>query len=267
MDKMAIVSFRKHGAVILREVFKDWVEILRKGVAKNMQTPGPHVRVYKGDNPAEGSGKFFGDYCNWQRIPEYSDFIFNSRIGEMASQLMGSKTVRLFHEHVLVKEAKTELVTPWHQDQPYYCVEASQNISFWIPLDDVPRERSPEFVAGSHGWGKFFSPERFNGRPLNKGDDLEKMPDIEANRSNYDILSWELSIGDAIAFDFSTVHGAPSNKSTSNSRRAFSLRLVGDEARFKRTPGYVSSPPFTDIQLKNGALLDEVSFPELYRTE
>ena len=34
MDKMAIVSFREHGAVILREVFKDWVEILRKGVAK-----------------------------------------------------------------------------------------------------------------------------------------------------------------------------------------------------------------------------------------
>ena len=53
MNKMAIVSFRKYGVVILRGVFKGWVEILRKGVAKNMQTPGPHVRVYKGDNPAD----------------------------------------------------------------------------------------------------------------------------------------------------------------------------------------------------------------------
>ena len=177
---------------------------------------------------------------------------------------MGSKTARLFHEHVLVKEAMSDVVTPWHQDQPYYCVEAVKNVSFWIPLDDVPRERSPEFVGGSHRWGRCFRPERFNGQPLNENDDLEKMPDINANRSNYDLLGWRLSIGDAIAFNFGTVHGAPSNTSPSSSRRAFSLRLVGDGALFNRVPGRVSSPPFNDVKLKNGAALDGDQFPELY---
>ena len=267
MDKMVIKYLREHGAVVLRGVFKEWIETLRKGVAKNMKVPGPDAKIYKGDVTINEGGQFFGDYCNWKRIPEYSDFIFNSRIGEMASHLMGSKTVRLFHEHVLVKEATTDVITPWHQDQPYYCVEASQNISFWIPLDDVPRKRSPEFVAGSHGWGKIFSPERFNGQPLNEEDDLEKMPDIDANRSKYDILGWELSIGDAIAFDFRTVHGAPANTSVSRRRRAFSLRLVGDGARFNRVHGRISSPPFKNVQIKRGEVLGGDVFPELYRTE
>ena len=265
MDKAVVKSFRERGAVVLRDVFKEWIEPLRNGVAKNMEAPGPDVRIYKGGDTIDGDGQFFGDYCNWQRIPEYGDFIFNSSIGEMALQLMGSKTTRLFHEHVLVKEAKTDVVTPWHQDEPYYCVDAPQNVSVWIPLDDVPRERSPEFVAGSHNWGRCFQPERFNGQPLNENDDLEKMPDINADRSNYDLLGWALSIGDAVAFNFRTVHGAPANISPSSSRRAFSLRLVGDGALFSRVPGRVSSPPFNDVELKDGAPLVGDQFPELYR--
>ena len=100
MDKAVVKSFKEHGVAVLRDVFKEWIETLRNGVAKNMEAPGPDVRVYKGDDATEGEGQFFGDYCNWHRIPEYSDFIFKSSIGEMASQLMGSKTTRLFHEHV-----------------------------------------------------------------------------------------------------------------------------------------------------------------------
>ena len=33
--------------------------------------------------------------------------------------------VRLFHDHLLVKEAGSAEPSPWHQDQPYYCVDGS----------------------------------------------------------------------------------------------------------------------------------------------
>ncbi len=74
---------------------------------------------------------------------------------------MGSRTARIFHEHVLVKEPGTREVSPWHQDQPYYCVDGEQVLSIWLPLDPVPRSVSPEFVAGSHLWGKLFTPRKF----------------------------------------------------------------------------------------------------------
>ena len=34
---------------------------------------------------------FYDDYCNWNRIEEYKDFIFNSNIAKIAAQLMKSK--------------------------------------------------------------------------------------------------------------------------------------------------------------------------------
>jgi ectoine hydroxylase-related dioxygenase (phytanoyl-CoA dioxygenase family) len=64
--------------------------------------------------------------------------------------------MRIFHEHVLVKEPKTSESTSWHHDQPYYCVDGEQVCSIWLPLDPVPKESGLEFVAGSHLLGKMF---------------------------------------------------------------------------------------------------------------
>jgi ectoine hydroxylase-related dioxygenase (phytanoyl-CoA dioxygenase family) len=47
---------------------------------------------------------------------------------------------------------------------------------------------------------------------------------------------------DAVAFNFRTLHGARGN-TTANRRRAFSLRLVGEDARYVERPGR-TSPPF-----------------------
>lgn len=253
-------SFARDGACVLRGVFGEWVETLRAGVARNMAEPGPDAKIYAGKT---GAGRFFGDYCNWARIAEYRQFIFTSPAAAIGRQLMGSKTVRLFHEHVLVKEASADVATPWHQDQPYYCVDGRQTVSLWVPLDRVPRERTLEFVAGSHRWGKYFRPQRFNGAALNDNDGLEPVPDIDGRRGDYTILGWALEPGDAVAFSYLTLHGAPANSSPTEQRRAFSLRLVGDDVRYARRDGIVTSPPFRGVTLAHGALMDAPEFPVL----
>ena len=86
-----IEAFRSNGACVLRGYFKDWVETLRAGIARNMAEPSADVKIYQGQN---GSGRFFGDYCNWDRIPEYKDFIVHSKAAAIGRELMGSKTVR-----------------------------------------------------------------------------------------------------------------------------------------------------------------------------
>jgi len=252
-------TYRDDGVVVLRGVFIDWVDTLRAGVERNMASPSPLERTYR---PDDGSAPFFQDYCSWQRIPEYHDFVFKSPAGAIAARLMGSKTARFFHEHILVKEPGTSMVTPWHQDQPYYCVDGRQSVSFWTPLDPVTREVVMECVVGSHRWGKDFRPTRFNGTPLYAQDDFETLPDIEAQRADLKIVGWDVAPGDAIAFSFRTVHGAPANQSARR-RRVFSARWVGDDAVFAERGGK-TSPPFPELRLRHGAPLEAVEFPVVF---
>lgn len=260
IDQQHIDEFQANGVTVLRGVFSDWMETLRAGIKANMAAPSSHARIYQGE---EGSGRFFGDYCNWARFPDYQDFIFNSNAAAIAAALMQSQTVQLFHEHVLVKEAATSVPTPWHQDAPYYCVSSTKTVSLWIPLDDVPRETTLEFVAGSHQWGKMYRPQRFDGSALNENDGLDELPDIDGNRNDFEILGWAVSPGDAIAFDYRSIHGAPANPNPNAQRRAFSLRLVGDDTHFVRHDGQVTSPPFPDVTLRHGDRLQGAEFPIL----
>ena len=67
---------------------------------------------------------------------------------------MRSATVRLYHDHVLVKEPGTRTTTPWHQDQPYYNIDGRQNVSMWMPLDPVAaRARSSSSPARTSARG------------------------------------------------------------------------------------------------------------------
>jgi len=251
-----VEAFRRDGAVPLYGLFTDWVETLRRGVDANIAAPSAIARIYDDD----AGRRFFGDYCSWDRIPEYRDFLFESPAAEVTAALMGSASARLFHEHVLVKEPGTSIATPWHQDQPYYCVEGAMTCSLWLVLDPVPRETTLEFVKGSHAWGKYFAPERFNKTPLYGDTDFEPLPDIDAHRDDYEILGWPLRPGDAVAFSFRTVHGAPPNRSLESRRRAFSSRWVGDDATFAVRPG-MTSPPFPDVRLADGDPLEAPEFP------
>ena len=61
-----INEFREQGVTVLKGVFSDWVDVLRKGVDANMADPDPNARIYTGK---DGGGRFFVDYCNWGASP------------------------------------------------------------------------------------------------------------------------------------------------------------------------------------------------------
>jgi ectoine hydroxylase-related dioxygenase (phytanoyl-CoA dioxygenase family) len=264
LAQQQIDEFRSDGVLVLRGVFNDWIEPLRAGVETNMREPGPYGREYLDQGQA---GRFFGDYCNWNRIPEYRDFMFDSPAPEIAADLMQSDGVRIFHEHVLVKEPGTDKITPWHHDQPYYCVDGRQVCSMWIPLDPVGIETCPEFIAGSHDWGRWFLPRKFSGIDYDHDDEkLESIPDIDNHRAEYDIRSWALEPGDAIAFHFLTIHGAPSNLSATHRRRGFAARWLGDDTVYAKRSGEIS-PPFPGLEqrLQPGDPLASEEFPIVFR--
>lgn len=95
------------------------VERLRLGVEKNLRTPSWRAVVAsEPDDP----GRFFEDFVLWKEIEEFEHVARHSPIAAVASDLMQSKSVRLHHDHVLVKEPGTKAKTPFHQDAPYYNV-------------------------------------------------------------------------------------------------------------------------------------------------
>jgi len=251
-----IDTYQREGVVLIKGLWADWVAMLRAGVARSMASPGQSMPTLK---PGEAGG-FFDDYCNWGRIPEFAAVIRQSGVARVAARLMQSERVQLFHDHVLVKEPGTLKPTPWHSDGPYYFVQGRQTISFWSPLDPVC-EASLRCVAGSHLWDKDILPTRWLSETnFYPGDhDYIAAPDPEAE--GMVIREWAMEPGDAVAFHFRTLHGARGNLAATR-RRAFSLRLVGDDARYVDRPG-PTSPPFPGHGMQAGTPLREDWFPVL----
>ncbi|MAG04764.1 MAG: phytanoyl-CoA dioxygenase [Acidimicrobiaceae bacterium] len=251
------------GVVCLRGLFRDWVDVLTAGVARNEAEPS---EFFNENGTAGDPGRFWDDYCNWNRIPEFEQFAFESDVGMVAAELMGSETVQLFHDHVLVKEPGARLHTPWHADGPYYFVEGRQTVSLWLPLDPVPVESTLRFIRGSHLWDTAVMPVNwttgygfYGGSDTGQDEGFQPLPDPDAEPDRYEVLEWAMQPGDAVAFHYDTVHGA---RGSSDLRRAFSLRVVGDDARYVERQGR-TSPPFDGHGMVTGQRLREDWFPFL----
>jgi ectoine hydroxylase-related dioxygenase (phytanoyl-CoA dioxygenase family) len=252
-----VAAYARDGAVLVKGLWKDWVDVIAAGIARNMAEPGP----YAAENLKPGeAGRFFDDYCNWDRIPEFGRVIRESDVAAVAGRLMGSDYVQMFHDHVLVKEPGTAKPTPWHQDGPYYFVEGKQTVSFWSPVDPV-REASLRCVAGSHLWPREVLPTRWLAETAFYPDPDRYMPVPDPDAEGMRVLEWEMEPGDAVAFNFKTLHGARGNTAGTR-RRAFSLRLVGEDARVVDRPGR-TSPPYPGHGMQAGERLREDWFPVL----
>lgn len=253
-----IADFKRDGVVKVEGLMTKWVDVMAAGVARNLENPGE----YASENDVQ-EGRFFDDYCNWTRIPEFEQIIRESPAAELAATIMQSKTAQFYHDHVLVKESGTPTPTPWHQDGPYYFVEGEQTVSMWMPLDPV-KEASLRFIAGSHKWDRMVRPVSWaDDSDFYEGDhDWIPVPDPDQNPDDMQVLEWPMNPGDAVLFDYRTVHGARGNLS-GTTRRALSLRWLGDDARYIERPGR-TSPPFPGHGMTSGQRLREDWFPVIW---
>lgn len=259
-----IEAYHRDGVLVVRGVLTpEEVETAREAIADVLAASGLLTQVASGiDDP----GRFVEDFRRWQEFPALEQLALHSKTPRYAAELLARFTepeqaVRFYHDHILVKEGGTRQRTPWHQDQPYYNVDG-HGTSAWIPVDPVPLAGCLELVAGSHE-GPWKMPRTFlDGKAKWFPEcSLEELPDIESDRDAFDIRAADLQPGDAIFFDFLTIHGAPGFPFQGR-RRVLSLRyLAGDATHAPRD--WITSPPFDELVgvLPAGAPMEDPLFP------
>jgi ectoine hydroxylase-related dioxygenase (phytanoyl-CoA dioxygenase family) len=259
-------DYAPDGAVCVRQAFTpEQVEWARDAIDENLADLSPRAKRAS----ADGDGAFIEDFCNWTRLPAMERFIRESPGAEIAAELTGSETTRLYHDHVLVKEPGTKQRTPWHQDQPFYNVDGTQNASMWLPVDSVDRSATLEFIAGTHR-GPWYMPRTFLDDQAKWFPDgsLAELPDFgaenEADPGRWQVLGWALDPGDAVFFNMLTVHGSGGVSGT-NRRRVLSMRFLGDDM-VHAPRRWTTSPPFDglDAELAEGVPMDHPRFPLLW---
>jgi ectoine hydroxylase-related dioxygenase (phytanoyl-CoA dioxygenase family) len=257
-----VEAFQRDGAICLRALLDaSQIQQLCQGIDENLAYPSASAKIASApDDP----GRFVEDFCNWQRNAHYRRVIFESCLAEVAARLMRSRSVRLYHDHMLTKEPGTRQRTPWHQDQPYYNIDGRQNVSMWIPVDPVSRAATLELVAGSH-LGPWLMPRTFldaQAKWFPEGS-LADLPDIDARRADYPILGWALEPGDVVCFQMLTLHAAAGV--AGRRRRVFSVRFLGDDITHAPR-AWRTSPDFPGLatELPAGAPMCHRLFPLLW---
>ncbi len=235
-----IAAYERDGATVLRNVVPmEWVEVMRTAIDRILADPGSASVEY---TPGGKPGRYYGDFFVWMRDADFEAFIKDSPMPELAVQVMKTQAAHFFYDQLLVKEPGTREPTPWHQDLPYWPVRGEQILSIWVPFDRATVDSGVVvYIKGSHRWGKMFAPAAFGKNTgfaeIYARAGLEPLPDIEAERDKYEILSWELDPGDVIIHHPLTLHYASGNASATGRRRGLALRYLGDDAEYDDRPG------------------------------
>lgn len=149
-------------------------------------------------------GKAFLQIMNlWRQSEIVKEFVMGHRLGRIATDLLQTQGVRMYHDQALYKEAGGGY-TPWHVDQFYWPLSSEKSVTAWIPLHAVPLENGPlMFSVGS---------QRIKvGRDLNISEDSEKKMDEQLKLSNLPLDETPFDLGEVSFHLGYTFHRAGPN--------------------------------------------------------
>ena len=198
-----IARFQKDGYIKLKDVLS--AEVLDH---YGKEITGKVLELSKDQKPLEERstyGKAFLQIMNlWRRSEIVKEFVMGKRLARIATELLQTRGVRMYHDQALYKEAGGGY-TPWHVDQFYWPLETEKTVTAWIPLHAVPLENGPlMFSVGS---------QRIKvGRDLNISDESEKKIDEQLKLSNLPVDETPFDLGEVSFHLGFTFHRAGPNK-------------------------------------------------------
>jgi hypothetical protein len=206
-----VAFFKEHGWWISPIILTDeLLKVLSQGVERYLVGERDH-QLWSGLSYQENNVATFEqhDYVSLQ-IDEVRDFIKHPQLPSIASTLVSSNEIRLFHDQLVIKPPISEgSAIGWHTDRAYWkSCSSDRMITAWVPLQDVSVEDGTLVVLDrSHNWP---NPESRNG--FHDG--------IFEYTDNW--VPLELKRGSVSFHHCALVHGSPANLGR-KSRAAFTI--------------------------------------------
>jgi ectoine hydroxylase-related dioxygenase (phytanoyl-CoA dioxygenase family) len=221
-------------------------------------------RLVDDASPDVPRGNFLLDTSVWRRVPMLARFCTDSQLPAISAALLGASEVRYYDDQLFVKEGGAVDRSAFHQDLSYFHLAGDTGCVFWIPLDKVRRgSGTMGYVPGSHRWGQTYKPNVFVSELAFPGSEGPDLPSVDANPEAYGVQYVEVDPGDVIVHHFLTIHGAEGNRSGLE-RRAFSLRYIDANLRYRQRPG-APAQPLHRQDVKDGDPLDDAIHPIVWR--
>ncbi len=229
-------EFRDNGVVFIGNALdSDSMRMAEEAYTWSLAHPGAGASKFSQE---DSSATFYQDLANPNALGAYRRMLLESPAADIAAALWGAGDVWFMYEQVFLKEGGQSRRTPWHQDSSYLPIAGDMLAVMWITFEAVAEEQSLEFVRGSHR-GTLYNGSRFDPQddtaPLYDDGGLPRLPNIEAERKRWDIVSWAVKPGDVLVFHPAMLHGgAPTDPG--NRRRTLSLRFFGTDAVYTPRP-------------------------------
>lgn len=179
---------------------------------------------FHSNESSDPNAVLFHSLGHWRITQGFHDVLWSPAFVVAASQLLGNKAVRFWHDQLFSKPAHHGGVVAWHQDFSYWTrTTPMQHLTCWIGLDDASRENGCLcYVPGSHTWGLLDKPELAGDM-----DGLDRFLTPKQKEQFANKVFIEMKKGHGSFHHPLLVHGSYENKSP-RSRRAFVINVFAD---------------------------------------
>jgi hypothetical protein len=251
--------FQEFGYVSNVKLLDEWqIERLNKELAEIVDPSHPLNSLFHEFHSNESSDPdsvLFHALGAWRVTEGFHDVIWNPAFVMAASQLLGNKSVRFWHDQLFCKPAKHGGVVAWHQDYSYWTRTGPiQHLTCWTGLDDATTENGCLFyVPKSHNWGLLDKPDL--------AGDMDGLMQYltDEQKAAFKPVPIELKKGYATFHHPLMVHGSFPNKSL-RSRRAFVLNVFSDGTKSNSNEVLLKGVP----PINEGKKIDGEFFPLIF---
>ena len=197
--------FNEEGFVVVRDLLEPseiefYREVVKEAIKERKQLDERNL-----EDKSEYEQSFVQCQNLWEDNLQIRKLTFDQRICKMASELIGAKSIRLWHDQALVKESGGRETDP-HHDQPYWPIKETNTITAWIPLCNVDESNGQlGFYPGSHKLKDQKFINIFSGKV--DDEDFQEATSLEKNQIRYQ----NLKEGDVSFHHGLTFHRAKAN--------------------------------------------------------